>query len=260
MKLFDNPSSPYALKVRIALYEKGLDFEKHEIRFHHEREELLHLNPRGEVPALQDGDTVVYDSRVIVEYLEDKYPTPPLVPADPAGRARCRRIETIADTQLDACAVIIATMKMFRPELEPEHPNALRLTLDTLDRHHANLDAELAGREYLAGAFSRADIAVVPHLTFTAFIGCPIAPKHARLTAWFGRVTSRPSVQRATQEAIAFFEASQKPSTDPAARPLFDPQHLHWRNDRVEALLRVGLGPWLLAELEAGRGFFSPVP
>ena len=67
MMLFDNPLSPYSFKVRACLYEKGLEFEKREISTHSQRDELLALNPRGEVPALRDGDTVVVDSRVICE-------------------------------------------------------------------------------------------------------------------------------------------------------------------------------------------------
>lgn len=258
MKLFDNPLSPYAMKVRVMLYEKGLDFEKHELHFHSDRAALLRVNPRGEVPALQDGETVIYDSRVICEYLEDKYPTPPLTPADPAAKAHCRALETICDTQIDACVLLIALIKIFRPEMEAEHADALGQAAAMLDKHYANLDAELGGNEYLLGEFSRADIALVPHLGFTAFMGYPVDAKYAQLAAWMTRMNARPSVQRAVQEAMASFE---KPQVGPnGEQPLFDPQHLHWRSDRIEALMRVGLGPWLLEELAAGRAFFSPVP
>lgn len=259
MKLFDNPTSPYAMKVRVMLYEKGLDFENHEIHFHSDRDALLRVNPRGEVPALQDGEAVIYDSRVICEYLEDKYPTPPLTPTDPALKARCRALETICDTQIDACVIAIGLVKVFRPDMEAQHADALQKAVATLDKHCANLEAELAGREYLLGEFSRADIALAPHLGFAAFMGYPIDPKYRDLAAWMTRVNARPSVRRATQEALAAFEKSQAAAAD-GERPIFDSQNLHWRNDRIEALLRVGLGPWLLEELAGGRAFFSPVP
>jgi len=259
VKLYDNPLSPYAMKVRVTLYEKGLEFENHEVHFHSQRDALLRVNPRGEVPALQDGDAVIYDSRVICEYLEDKYPSPPLTPSDPAAKARCRQLETICDTQIDACALVIGLIKIFRPEMEADHADALGQAATILGKHHANLDAELRGREYLLGEFSRADVALIPHLGFTAFMGYPVDPKYTNLTGWMTRMNERPSVQRALQEAMACFEASQ--AQPPAGeQPLFNPQNLHWRNDRIEALIRVGLGPWLLEELAAGRAFFSPVP
>jgi glutathione S-transferase len=256
MELFDNILSPYAFKVRVALYEKGAAFEKHEIRSHAQRDELLRLNPRGEVPALRDGETVVYDSAIICEYLDDRLPTPSLLPDDPASRARCRRIALVADTQLDACVFVLALGKVFKPELAESHPQALREATSLLERHHANLDAELGGGEYLVGALSRADVAVIPHVTLAAFMGLGVdAERHPRLAAWFTRMSARPSVQRASQEAMAEYEASQKSS-----EPFFATDRLHWRNDRVEAALRVGLGPWLLDELKADRAFFSPVP
>ena len=71
MQLFDNAFSPYAFKVRAVLYEKGVAFEKHALRTAAEREELRRRNPRDEVPALEDGEAVIYDSTVICEYLQE---------------------------------------------------------------------------------------------------------------------------------------------------------------------------------------------
>ncbi len=84
LKLFEHPLSPYVQKVKLALIEKGIEFET-------ELPNLLSgggpefqaANPRLEVPTLVDGDTKVFDSTVILEYLEDKWPTPPLLPSGP---------------------------------------------------------------------------------------------------------------------------------------------------------------------------------
>jgi len=256
MELFDNVLSPFAFKVRLALYEKGAAFEKHEIRSHAQREELLRLNPRGEVPALRDGDHVVYDSAVICEYLDERLPAPSLLPDDPASRARCRALALVADTQLDACVFVLAVGKIFKPALAESHPDALREAAALLDRHHASLERELGDRDYFLGAFTRADAAIVPHVAMASFIGFGVdAERHPRLATWLARMNERPSVQRVTQEVISEYEASQK-SQD----PFFAFDRLHWRNDRVEAAIRVGLGPWLLDELAADRAFFSPVP
>jgi glutathione S-transferase len=79
LTLYDDVFSPYARKVRIALYEKGVPFER--VRALHgdcNRTDFLHVNPRAEVPALVDGEFSLYDSTIICEYLEDRHPEPPI--------------------------------------------------------------------------------------------------------------------------------------------------------------------------------------
>src|SRR6266436_4132116 len=103
LTLYDDVFSPYARKVRIALYEKGVPFER--VRALHgdcNRTDFLHVNPRAEVPALIDDSFALYDSTIICEYIEERYPEQPLYPLDPRARAKCRLVEDLADTQLDA--------------------------------------------------------------------------------------------------------------------------------------------------------------
>ena len=93
MKLYTAKLSPFAAKVRIALDEKGLSCEEIALPagragLAEKPAELLAINPRGEVPVLIDGDVRLYDSTVILEYLEDAYPEPALYPREPAERAR----------------------------------------------------------------------------------------------------------------------------------------------------------------------------
>jgi len=255
MKLFDHPVSPYSFKVRATLYEKGIDFEKHEIWHRDQGEELLRVNPRAEVPALQDGDTVLYDSTVICEYLEEKFPAPPLLGGDPVARARCRAVEIICDTQADACVYIIALFKIFRPGLEPRCPEPFAKAGATLLRLYGHLDAMLGQREWFAGEFSRADIALYPHVAAAVYLGFPIGEAYPHLAGWFARAQKRASLHRAFQEAMAALERSES-ETD----QFFTNDRLHWRSDRIEMALRVGLGPWLLGDLEAGGAFLPPVP
>jgi glutathione S-transferase len=251
MKLIDNPLSPYSLKIRIILYEKGIDFESSEIHTEDQRAELLRANPRAEVPALVDGDTVLYDSKVIAEYLEERFPQPPLLPVDPAGRARCRRLELVADTELDAAVVVFAMFKFFRRDLVERLPEAFERAEALLGGQFAKLERELAGREYFGGAFGRADIAFAPHFAAAAFMGLAPGAETPNLAAWLARVSARPSVQRASQEAVACVGKTFE-------RPLFNPERLHWRSDRIEQLIRVGMGEWLLEELRRGRAFLPP--
>ena len=253
MKLYDHPISPYAMKIRMVLYEKGIEFEKQEIHTHAQAEELRKLNPRAEVPALVDGEAVLSDSKVIAQYLEETHPEPALLPKDPAERARCRALELRADTEVDGAVLAYSLFKFFRPAMAEQHPEALRNAEDSLRRHFVALDRLLDGRPYLLGSFSLADIALAPHLGACAVLGLPPGEDTPHLAAWQQRMNERESVQRTTQEAMASLGKEPEDA-------FFDHNRLHWRSDRIEQLLRVGLGPWLLEELEADRAFLPPGP
>lgn len=90
MKLIDAPRCPYCARARIALAEKGLEYERVEVDLSNRPDWVKELNPPdGRVPILDDG-FVLPESEVVMEYLEERYPDPPLLPADHAGRARAR--------------------------------------------------------------------------------------------------------------------------------------------------------------------------
>ena len=253
MELYDNAFSPYALKVRAVLYEKDIAHEKRELTKHEDHVRLLQVNPRGEVPALVDRGVAIIDSKVICAYLEDRFPDPAVLPADPLLRAHCRYLELKSDTDIDACAFVLSILKLTRPELAKEFPQALRATQDAVARHHAYLESQIAGRDWYLGEFSLADIALTPHLRAIAFMGYPPGAQYPALSAWLKRTRSRPSITRAIREFAEAYKASQEPGG------LFDVKRLHWRNDRIEFAMRVGLGGWLAAELRADRAFLSPI-
>lgn len=254
IQLYDNPLSPYARKVRLALYEKGLEFEKHEIHTKSQRDELLRVNPRGEVPALVDGGATIYDSAVICAYLEERYPQVPLLPADPVERARCRRLEKISDGAVDVAGILVFVSKMVRPELEQQFPELPPKVTAAVEGVYDFLERELVGRQFFAGdSFSIVEAALLPHVTVFAFVGYPIGPSRPNLAAWFERMNQRESVQRDLADALAAWEKSQT-----IADPMFDNQHLHWRDQRIEGLLQIGLGRWLLDEIDQGRAFLPP--
>lgn len=90
MTLFSSDLCPYCHIVRIVLAEKGISFEAVNVELNNTPEDLRDLNPYNEVPTLVDRDLVLYDYRVIVEYLDERFPHPPLMPVDPVSRARNR--------------------------------------------------------------------------------------------------------------------------------------------------------------------------
>jgi RNA polymerase-associated protein len=90
MTLFSGNTCPYCHMVRIVLAEKGINYEIQDVDPQDTPEDLKDLNPYNEVPTLVDRDLVLFDHRIIMEYLDERFPHPPLMPVDPVSRARNR--------------------------------------------------------------------------------------------------------------------------------------------------------------------------
>jgi glutathione S-transferase/RNA polymerase-associated protein len=250
LTLFDDVFSPYARKVRMVLYEKDVPFER--VRALHgdcNRTDFLQVNPRAEVPAIVGDDIALYDSTVICEYLEDRYPQPALYPREPRLRAMCRLIEDLADTQLDAALYAIAVVEMGRGEQFPEMRAAAQRDLERL---YGALERFLGDASFLCESYSLADIAVFPHVEAASFLGFPIEPsRHQKLSRWMDTVQARPAVIRDTADVVETLQRLQAEQ-----RPAFDPYRVQWRSDRLEWVIKNGFAEWLLDEMRAGRAFF----
>jgi RNA polymerase-associated protein len=88
--LFSDPTCLHSHRVRVVLAEKDISVEIEDVDPDNKPEDLLHINPYNSVPTLVDRELVLYDSRVIAEYLDERFPHPPLMPVDPVSRARAR--------------------------------------------------------------------------------------------------------------------------------------------------------------------------
>ena len=116
IRLYDHPLSPYGQKVKIALREKGLAYETVApggLGAGGAAGAFVDANPRAEGPARIDGETAVVDSTVILEYYEDAYPSPPLLPATPVERARVRMLEEVMDTHFEPIAWGLFELRWF---------------------------------------------------------------------------------------------------------------------------------------------------
>jgi len=194
IKLYTFPPSTNSRKVRIALLEKGLEFERINVdlsKREQKQPEYLKIHPYGQVPALDDEGFVVYDSTVINEYLEDEYPYPPFMPKDSEGRARARMMEDFRDTHFNPpCVKIIYEMR--KPEGE-RVADVIATAKADINKCFDRLETELQGKEYLAGSFSLADIAFMANLDLLDRFQIAVDPKYANTTAWIARLKARPS-------------------------------------------------------------------
>ncbi len=198
MKLYDFLPCPFGQKVRIVLAEKSLSYELVQVdlaKGEQRRPEFLRLNPFGRVPVLVDEDTTVYDSTIIIEYLEDEYPEPPVLPAIGASalRARARLFEDFADTSFTPQMGQLMA-EMARPEAERDQARLQRLHR-SIERVFDYLNHELNGQQFLAGDFSVADIGFVPRMLVVRELGLDPSPNRPNLDAWLKRLAERPSIQ-----------------------------------------------------------------
>ena len=198
MKLYDFLPCPFGQKVRIVLAEKSLTYELIQIDLaqgDQRRPEFLRLNPFARVPVLVDEDITVYDSTVIVEYLEDEYPEPPVLPAlgSSALRARARMFEDFADTSFTP-QVGQLMAEMARAEAERDQARLQRLHRG-IERALDYLNHELTGQQFLAGDFSIADIGFAPRVLLLGDLGVPAGANRPNVDAWIKRMVQRPSIE-----------------------------------------------------------------
>ncbi len=198
IKLYDFLPCPFGQKVRIVLAEKSLSYDLAVLditKGEHRRPEFLRLNPYGRVPVLVDEDTVVYDSTIINEYLDDEYPDPPVLPRIEFSslRARARLFEDFADTSFTP-QVGQLMAEMAKPEGERDQGRVQRLR-QTIERVMDYVNRELQGQHFLAGEFSVADIGFVPRVLVLGELGIEAAAGRSNVDGWIKRLIERPSIQ-----------------------------------------------------------------
>jgi glutathione S-transferase len=195
MILYDSHDCPYGMKVRIVLAEKDLEYETVTVDLkagQNRQPDFLKLNPFGRVPVFADDDTVIYDSTIINEYLNDEYPEPALLPEDSAARARARLLEDYADVAFTLPAMAIER-ELDRPSDERDQ-SKLATAQEVLRKGLAMLERELDGKEFLAGEFGLADIAFAPTVLQLEKLGVRVDSAHANVKSWINRLAARRSI------------------------------------------------------------------
>jgi glutathione S-transferase len=182
-RLYDAARCPYCARVRIVLAEKAIPYETVTVDLDERPRWIYDLNPSGRVPVLEDDGLVLAESRVLMEYLEDRFPEPPLLPTDPAARALVRlRLERFDEWLGDA---------YYRVRRERTSEPAREAFDGALD----HLEALTGDQPYLSGeAYGLADCAYVPWLLRAEGILDVDVRSRSSLAAWLDRVEHRPAV------------------------------------------------------------------
>ena len=200
MRLYWHPFSIFPRRVRIALREKGLECEEVLVDLPGgalKTDAFLALNPFGQVPVLEDEGLVLCESVAILEYLEDRYRTPPLLPASLRDRALARQWMQCSGDYLTP-----PFKRWLRPFLAPTEPRDRgdeSRAASEIGAHLDVLERALREREYLAGDFSLADTCYVPFVCELGSVGlAELLSPRSRVHAWIDRLRARASVAATT--------------------------------------------------------------
>lgn len=250
MLLYDNAFSPFARKVRLALRAKGLVFESVDALANDERARLASVNTRVEVPVLVDGELTVGGSADILAYLDDRYPEPPLLPAEPGARVKAREWQRLADSVFDAIVhdVSLWMWPMLRRTDQP--PAGLReAAAADLGKLYARLDHAIGPGPFVCGAaVSIADLALLPHVSAAKAVGLPFeAAAHPNLARWSKALRELPFVR---EENVALQASVGRLMANPQR---YESTKIVWRGDRLEWLFEKGYVDFWVRELREGR-------
>jgi glutathione S-transferase len=231
LALYHNDMSSCAQKVRLCLAEKKLEWESRHLDLRageHQQDWYVKLNPRAVVPTLVDGETVVPESNVINEYLDERFPDPPLKPADPAGRAKMRLWTKQLDEGVhDAGIAVLSFALAFRhqyldkgeagkrmletipdPIKRERRRDVIEKGLDSpffriaiarLLELYRDMDATLGRQRWLAGDdYSIADAAFTPYVVRLDHLDVlALLDRTPRVADWYRRLQARPSFAEA---------------------------------------------------------------
>jgi len=183
MRLYSGTVDPYSHRCRIVLFEKGMDFEVIDVDLTNKTEDLAILNPYGEVPVLVERDLVLSEANIINEYIDERFPHPQLMPADPVMRARARLF--LYNFEKD----LFSHIKDIESSDEQVSERARKVVRDNLTQ----LVPIFAKQSYLMGdEYSMLDVAITPLLWRLGHYGIELPNQAAPLLKYAERLFSRP--------------------------------------------------------------------
>ncbi|MGI9391578.1 MAG: FtsZ-binding protein FzlA [Boseongicola sp.] len=209
VRLFHVPLSPFCRKVRLSLAEKRLEVELIEERYWERDADFLRRNPAGKVPVLKIDELTLSESTAICEYIEERYPDPPLLPNDPADRHEVRRLVGWFDdkfhTEVTSKLLYERVNKKITNEGYPDSKN-VKSGARAIKKHLDYMGWLLDQRRWLAGNnLSLADFAAAAHLSALDYISDVDWNEFSAVREWYARIKSRPAFRSLLADAVPGF-------------------------------------------------------
>ena len=192
MTLFSRPTGQWSHRTRLVLAEKGINIDFVDVDEGSLPEDLLDLNPYNSVPTLVDRDLVLYDSRVIIEYLDERFPHPPLMPVDPVTRAQFRLALFRIERDWYSVAEEIADGGDRKPVTQ-----ARKVLQDSI---LSSVEIFAAKRFFLSDEFSLVDCTIAPILWRLPTFNIELPTQARPILQYMDKVFSRPSFQESLTE------------------------------------------------------------
>lgn len=188
MVLHSGTTCPFSHRCRFVLFEKGMDYEINDLDLYNKPDEINVMNPYGQVPILVERDLILYESNIINEYIDERFPHPQLMPADPVMRARTRLFLFNFEKEIFVHVAVL-------------EDRSLRADTKRLDQARAAIRDRLSQlapllikNKYMLGEdFSMLDIAMAPLLWRLDHYGIELPKTAAPLQKYAERVFSRPA-------------------------------------------------------------------
>jgi len=187
MVLYSGTTCPFSQRCRFVLFEKGMDFEIRDIDLYNKPEDIAVMNPYGQVPILVERDLVLYESNIINEYIDERFPHPQLMPADPVMRARTRLFLYNFEKEL---FVHVSALE----DRGSTDTKAQDFARQNIRDRLAQLAPLLLKNKYMLGEeFSMLDVAVAPLLWRLDHYGIELPKNAAPIQKYAERIFSRPA-------------------------------------------------------------------
>jgi RNA polymerase-associated protein len=188
MVLYSGTTCPFSQRCRLVLFEKGMDFEVRDVDLFNKPEDISTMNPYGQVPILVERELILYESNIINEYIDERFPHPQLMPADPLMRARARLMLFNFEKEL---FVHVHVLESERAKANDKSHDKARAEIR--DRLTTLAPLFLKNKYMLGDEFSMLDVAMAPLLWRLDHYGIELSKTAAPLMKYAERIFSRPA-------------------------------------------------------------------
>ncbi|NBS96363.1 MAG: glutathione S-transferase [Betaproteobacteria bacterium] len=189
MMLYSGTTCPFSQRCRFVLFEKGMDFEIRDVDLYNKPEDISIMNPYGQVPILVERDLILYESNIINEYIDERFPHPQLMPADPVQRARARLFLFNFEREL-----FVHVQVLEKREHTKESSKLMeKARAQIRDRLTQLAPIFLKNKHMLGEDFSMLDVAIAPLLWRLDHYGIDLPKVAAPLLKYAERIFARPA-------------------------------------------------------------------